>query len=576
MEQRIIIRHAGEGEPKVQEISAESFTEAMIGREPGCRIQYDEDRDEIVSRHHAKLIPASRAPLIVAIVDLDSRNGTFVNGHRVKGELRLSPGDRIRLGPGGPEFDIDIQPPNPGKETVALKHAGLTVAAPTIDRGDARPVPPAIPVPPRPRSSSGLRLLVLFSGLVLMIAGLALVAAWMAVWRGGGKLSVRAYHQKTVMTVAYKAYGNPEAAGGKYWFSKVVLQNVGTAPLRDVRVSYQVPDYISWTTPDEAPEILPGATTVFPFYPKFPAKVTSLRTRTPAQLEIKIDFDDGSGRQTRTEKREFEFRGLTEFEYTSLPANEVIGWYDRHDNDPLLASFIQDEDPAVKTFFAKISEVSGGINIISDAKTLVQFEKSVYDYMVSLGMTYSGAKGVDEKNGDIYATIQSIRLPRDLIYGNSGLCIELALLWCSLAQAAGAKGYLVMIPGHAFPIIEANDGSRLPIEATAIGGGSGGNMSAAASFEAAANYAVKELKEAQARGIIEILDVGELQNKGIRPPELPDINRPELVRMLEERRARHGRGSGAKSQAPRRRGGIAGAPGQYAFWKFTPGSGEAP
>lgn len=47
------------------------------------------------SRHHARITLAGGA---VTLQDLDSRHGTFVNGQRVSGEVRLEPGDEIDIG----------------------------------------------------------------------------------------------------------------------------------------------------------------------------------------------------------------------------------------------------------------------------------------------------------------------------------------------------------------------------------------------------------------------------------------------------------------------------------------------
>ena len=95
----------------------------------------------------------------------------------------------------------------------------------------------------------------------------------------------------TVMTVAYKAYGNPEAADGKYWLARVVLENEGESSMHDVAVSYRIPEYVDWTTPRNIDEVLPGQTRVLPIYPKLPTKVTNLRSRTPSSLEVKFVWD---------------------------------------------------------------------------------------------------------------------------------------------------------------------------------------------------------------------------------------------------------------------------------------------
>lgn len=378
-----------------------------------------------------------------------------------------------------------------------------------------------------------------------MLVGLGLMVGWYASRPGRGELTSMLYNKPSVMTVAYKAYGNPQAANGKYWLSKIVLENTGKGPLRDVKVSYQIPDYITWTSPDQVPELQPGQSAVFVWYPKFPASVTKLRSKTPASLEVKFEYNDGSQNHSRIEKREFALRGVTEFEFTSLPASEIVSYYDLYDNQELAAAYVTDEDPAVKTYYTKVSEVSGGINIINGERELVQLARSIYDFMVSTGMTYSGAKGVPESTGDSRSFVQSMRLPRDVIYGNSGLCVELAYLWASLSQSAGAKPYLVFIPGHCFVILESLDGTQLPVECTMIGGGAGGNMEAAGSFQQAVESASKTLQQVMQQGQpITILDVQQYQGEGIRPPELEDVNRPELVRFLDDLRARRGNSNG--------------------------------
>jgi pSer/pThr/pTyr-binding forkhead associated (FHA) protein len=541
MEQRIIIRHLG-ADARTEEFPVDSLVEAIFGREAGCTVHFDPGRDEMVSRRHAKLAVTSRSPLTLALTDLASRNGTFVNHHRIQGAVRLAPGDRVQLGAGGPEFEVDVYPRLDTVEVPPLadvptrQQAQATVVAPVAPGPMQRPPAPIRFPPPPATAGPSPRKLALFGGMGLAALGLLLILAWAYFGRpGGGVLTAKVYWQPTVMTVAYKTYGNPEAARGKYWFAKSVLENTGKGSLKNVKISYQIPDYIPWTTPDEVAEILPGETVVFVYYPKFPARVTNIRTRTPATLEVKMEYD--GAHEPRLEKRDFEFRGLSEFSYTNLPKDEVLTYYDVFDNDPLLASFVTDEDQVVKTFYAKVSEASGGISTMGQGKDMIAMAKSVYEYMVSLGMTYSGAKGVPDNVRDVDSLVQSIRMPRDVIYGNTGLCIELALLWCSIAQTAGAKPHLVLIPGHAFVIIEAGDGTMLPVECTGIGGGAGGNLSAAMTFEQAVKSSAKTLQDTRDRGDpLEILDIEALQARGIRPPELEAKDPVELSKLLDDRR----------------------------------------
>jgi len=63
----------------------------LLGRGRDCDIVLD---DLLSSRHHARLAVGEG----VAITDLESRNGTFVNDARIEGETPLPHGSRIRVG----------------------------------------------------------------------------------------------------------------------------------------------------------------------------------------------------------------------------------------------------------------------------------------------------------------------------------------------------------------------------------------------------------------------------------------------------------------------------------------------
>ena len=65
----------------------------LIGRDPQAQIHLPAP---IVSRHHARIVQSDQGTFIK---DLNSTNGTFVNGQRVSGHAPLHQGDRIQIGP---------------------------------------------------------------------------------------------------------------------------------------------------------------------------------------------------------------------------------------------------------------------------------------------------------------------------------------------------------------------------------------------------------------------------------------------------------------------------------------------
>jgi len=64
-----------------------------------------------VSRQHSKIIHDPSDHSEFQLVDLQSRNGTFLNRQRVYGAVRLNHNDIVQLGPGGPEFRFELDPP---------------------------------------------------------------------------------------------------------------------------------------------------------------------------------------------------------------------------------------------------------------------------------------------------------------------------------------------------------------------------------------------------------------------------------------------------------------------------------
>lgn len=125
--QRIVIRHlSGSKAHQTELIKQNDQTEITFGRGRMCTVRYDATRDAVVGRLHARLILDSPDGLI--LVDLHSRNGTFVNNQRVFGFVKVKPGDVIRLGPKGPKFAVGIEPNKRLKFPSAPKQPDLIVS----------------------------------------------------------------------------------------------------------------------------------------------------------------------------------------------------------------------------------------------------------------------------------------------------------------------------------------------------------------------------------------------------------------------------------------------------------------
>jgi pSer/pThr/pTyr-binding forkhead associated (FHA) protein len=98
--------------------------EVVIGRQDADLVLKDPE----VSRRHALL---RRSGESVVIEDLDSTNGTFVKGERIRGPITVGPGDQVRVG----RTTLEIEPDWQAAETVVLP----TLQPDEIRSAEARP-----------------------------------------------------------------------------------------------------------------------------------------------------------------------------------------------------------------------------------------------------------------------------------------------------------------------------------------------------------------------------------------------------------------------------------------------------
>jgi S1-C subfamily serine protease len=129
-----------------------SSAAVTLGRHPECEFVFDTETDLAVSARHATV---AREGNHWVVRDLGSRNGTLVNGHKIRGDTRLDDTDQIRLGPDGPAVEVRLVPDATPDQAPARPATGTatpraTGPARTPGRQPSAPAaPPAPPAPPR-------------------------------------------------------------------------------------------------------------------------------------------------------------------------------------------------------------------------------------------------------------------------------------------------------------------------------------------------------------------------------------------------------------------------------------------
>lgn len=321
-----------------------------------------------------------------------------------------------------------------------------------------------------------------------------------------------------IMSALYKVYGNPDVFEGSYWVAKTIFRNTGTSDITDLKISYKLGDYSSWSPESSYSLIVPGGTVVDFYYPIISPRVAELKSETPCDLLIKYSYKDSTGKSySDTMSYRIQILGINQFEFSNLPEEERTGeWADNFSNSPLVAAFVTKLDDVVKAFAGMVSQYAGGVAVASNDDDAITFCKALYDLEVINGISYQTPSGFLV---EYFSRGQDLKYPRDVLRDKAGTCIDLAVLYSSVCETVGLDTLIIVIPGHAFPVVILPSGRMLPVEATGVGGAAVGNS---ISFSDAVKAGEKNIKELK-MGRYYVVNVKDLQKKGILTPELPKL-----------------------------------------------------
>ena len=305
------------------------------------------------------------------------------------------------------------------------------------------------------------------------------------------------------------------------------------------------------------PEIPAGFSFAKLYYPRLPAEVTKLRTPTTCALQVKVQWKEDGQAKSETFRHDVLLRSVNELTYCDLPASEVESWADAFDTSDFAVAMVTPSDPVVAAYASEITKLAGGTvaGVTGGPKEIYRLCGAAYEYMCRTGLRYTGDNGVPANYDDVKTFAQAVRLPRDVIENNNGLCIELAILWASVLKHLNVEAALVMVPGHCY-VVAYSPGMGLPlaegipIECTAITP-QAVDSKTPVSFDGSVKMAVDETKRHEDDGRILFLPVSDYEQMGFTPPELPDVDTARITDLLERRMAPVGQpGPGRNNNAP--------------------------
>jgi hypothetical protein len=370
--------------------------------------------------------------------------------------------------------------------------------------------------------------------IILCIVGIGFIIY--PFFTSSGNIDLKIQPANVIMPAAYKVYANPNIMGGRYNLFKAIIKNSGTSEIKNLKVQFRVPGLIDqFTDIPAATNLLPGQTAVATCFPVFPQSITERNTSSKEKTEIKITYGSLTNPTEKDESFPFDVTSVNDIVFTNMPDQDKAYVADYGENRVLYACMVSSEDPIIKHYAQVVQQkilcgeegagVGGNGQITDKAiQEKVRVMEGVYNATLISHMVYSETQSGETTFGDNTSSTEHIRLPREVVSGNTGLCIELALLHASIYKAAGLNAVIFLIPGHAYPGIKVGN-DYIPMESTGIGGvGLGSIMTADQALQTGLSE-LKTFKEQYAKGNPQyrILDIDQLYAEGFQDMELkPD------------------------------------------------------
>lgn len=322
-----------------------------------------------------------------------------------------------------------------------------------------------------------------------------------------------------LMTSLAKVCSNEDF--GLFWTARSVFTNIDDRPVTKFRVRFQLEGYSSWSPWKKTPVVYPGQTVVESFFPVLDIdSMTKMDGSRSASVTAEYQYLNADGETVeQTDSGNLTVLARNEVVFSRHAAEESVNWQEANEYLPILvASFCNSNDPVIQQLAGRISGMASGPAASLDSQDAIVYLKAVWQFLDDNKVAYqtSPALSVDQHFG------QHVKYARDVLANRAGTCIDLSIFWASTAKAVGMKAYIVIVPGHAFPMIELPNGNRVPLESTLMGKG--------ASIDDAASKGSEQLEKAL-NGPHFIVDVSEMESWGVRSIDLERVSEDFLENL---------------------------------------------
>jgi hypothetical protein len=296
-------------------------------------------------------------------------------------------------------------------------------------------------------------------------------------------------------------------------FIIITVQNDNSVPVKVVATS-EIDGYT--TKASDTVTVDAGGTQEIRQNPRLTTTaIDGLNSAHQADAHVVVSYmDNGQARtvldQTSTtditSRRDFPLRGIDGFS--------------QQDVYELLAVMVTPTDPAVAELIRAAAEYAPGKAMgagAAEAATGGFDPNAVYAQLAAVWQAESDDYNLTyvSTTETFAAASQRIALPDEVLTNASGNCIELSLLFASVAESLGFAPYIILVPGHAYMAVQLDDNNTAVIETTSIG---------QATFDDTVKYGTKEWQEAEPHinagdDGYGVLDVMQARKDGVTPIE---------------------------------------------------------
>jgi tetratricopeptide (TPR) repeat protein len=215
----------------------------------------------------------------------------------------------------------------------------------------------------------------------------------------------------------------------------VVFENSGTAPIKDMEVSFFVDKYMDNPTQCPVPPVLNGGQkATIDLFALFSEKVLAITESTVVSGKVAVSYMQGNKRLSVERSGSLHVKD-----------RNAITW----DDDRKVAAFVLYKDPAVLEIAKSLARIvkEAPQSVDGNLSTAMVLHEALRRYGMSYVVDPTSSYASQSKSK---VTVDYIQYPRSSLQYKAGDCDDLSVLYAAVLQGVGVDTAFITVPGHIY------------------------------------------------------------------------------------------------------------------------------